>query len=369
MSMPAARISCGIEPAAGHADLRPAGPVEHEAARAGAAPDEVGDRPGEEVVGGGVVGLSAVAEAAGDRAEGRRWRRSASSPSAGSRLNQPSALTSKTRSNSAGGLSGEQAADLEAGGVQEHVDPTAPRRSAPAPRRRPRRRAGRRGGSAHGRRRREIAAIAASAALRRSRPASSLSIDDRRGALAARRPGARRARASGRRGRRRSGRGRGPAGSGSAARSSRWKVPPDAAARSATIAETMLPAAPVTTKTLSGPSVQARPVAAGSSRVDQGQGEALAALQPISTAPGSRSVSRPAASRRRRPASAPVSKSTALTSVVGPLAREGLGEAGDRAAQRAGRARRVVAVPPPEPGGGDDEGARRRRAARRARAG
>ncbi len=61
----------------------------------------------------------------------------------------------------------------------------------------------------------------------------------------------------------------GSSGSGSDVRSSRWNTPPDARARSAVIAETMLPAAPVTTNTVSGPkTMPSPPSAAGcSSRV------------------------------------------------------------------------------------------------------
>ena len=42
-----------------------------------------------------------------------------------SRLNQPSLLTSKTRSNSRGSLSGQEVAALHSGGVQQHVDAPA----------------------------------------------------------------------------------------------------------------------------------------------------------------------------------------------------------------------------------------------------
>ena len=42
-----------------------------------------------------------------------------------SRLNQPSALTSKTRSNSRWILVGQEVAALDAGGVQQHVDAPA----------------------------------------------------------------------------------------------------------------------------------------------------------------------------------------------------------------------------------------------------
>ena len=101
-------------------------------------------------------------------------------------------------------------------------------------------------------------------------------------------------------------------GSGAGARSSRWKVPPPVcAARSAVIAETMLPAAPVTTYV---PPDGSRLDDAGStSHSTSPTVQRKPSEWPISTAPGSRSVSSINSS-----ASAAVlrlrSKSTTLTS-------------------------------------------------------
>jgi len=75
-------------------------------------------------------------------------------------------------------------------------------------------------------------------------------------------------------------------------------VPPPTAARSAVIADTMLPAAPVTTTTLSASSVIPAPAGMLPSSVRAGNACRLMATphrpssaRPISTAPGSRRVS------------------------------------------------------------------------------
>ena len=87
-------------------------------------------------------------------------------------------------------------------------------------------------------------------------------------------------------------------------------MPPDAAARSAVIAETMLPAAPVTQKTVSVPSARSGSGSAGRSTSPTAQRRSSA--WPTSTTPGSRRVS-----SIRMSASAAVlrlgGKSTALT--------------------------------------------------------
>jgi hypothetical protein len=80
----------------------------------------------------------------------------------------------------------------------------------------------------------------------------------------------------------------GSSGSGSSTRSSRWNVPPPAAvARSVTMADTMLPAAPVTTHTRSGRGRDPR------LRRDLAQAHAQAESprRPTSTTPGSASAS------------------------------------------------------------------------------
>ena len=92
----------------GHADAAPGGPVQGQAAglRPGA-PEAWTMRLAEQVVGRGVVGLAVVAEPTGHRAEDDRRARTLRVRSRpGSTLNQPSAFTSKTRSNSRGSLSG-----------------------------------------------------------------------------------------------------------------------------------------------------------------------------------------------------------------------------------------------------------------------
>ena len=215
-----------------------------------------------------------------------------------SRLNQPSLFTSKTRSNSRRLLVRQVAADLEPGGVQQHVDASValphlgdgrghgagvasgrPRGSAPC--RRPPRRP----------------AIAASAAFSRSMRASSRLDGHRcgrspaafmRAASVAFRP-SRSARKAAR---------SGSSGSGSGVRSSRWKVPPEAAARSAVMADTMLPAAPVTTKTVSRSSTMPAPgtadrrrPAAGTASRRRPRRSAGRRRRPISTQPGSNRVS------------------------------------------------------------------------------
>ena len=89
-------------------------------------------------------------------------------------------------------------------------------------------------------------------------------------------------------------------------------MPPELAARSATMAETMPPAAPVTTKTVSGPRVRPGwPSAAGASVNPTVQRSPPA--WPISTAPGSVRVSATSTSAISAGLRAS-SKSTAFTS-------------------------------------------------------
>ena len=87
----------------------PGGPVDGDGARRGTCRAEAARRIlHSRSLAACVVGLPAVAEAAGDRAERHGGRRAAVAEWHASRLNQPSALTSKTRSNSAGSLSGSR---------------------------------------------------------------------------------------------------------------------------------------------------------------------------------------------------------------------------------------------------------------------
>ena len=132
-------------------------------------------------------------------------------------------------------------------------------------------------------------------------------------------------------------------------------MPPELAARSATMAETMPPAAPVTTKTVSGPRVRPGwPSAAGASASPTVQRSPPA--WPISTAPGSASVSSTSTSAisagLRR-----VLEVDGLHERV-TLAAVRLHEAGDRAAHRRADVRAVVAVPAAEARRRDDEPAR-----------
>ena len=248
MSIPATSIIFGIEP-------RLAIPMPDQAVQSIAMPRVTPSRRmrldalAEQVVGGRVVGLAAVAEAPGDRAEDDGGPPGCRSPSAWSRWNQPSALTSNTRSYSACGLSGR---------TWLISSPAQCSRTSSGPPRRARRVDG--GGDLRGVG--EVAAVPvgrAAGGLDRTRwrraPRAGARCPParaRRASASASRPrraAAGRSSSSARRGRWRSPRCRGRAGSGAGMRSSRWNVPPPAAAaRSAVIADTMLPAAPVTRK-------------------------------------------------------------------------------------------------------------------------
>ena len=131
------------------------------------------------------------------------------------------------------------------------------------------------------------------------------------------------------------------AGVGRAAtRSSRWNVPPPAAcARSAVIADTMLPAAPVTTNVVSG--VSARAGSARARLLDQGRSSSAGRRRGRSRrAPGSRSVSSTSDARRGSAVLRDGAKSTALISASGRSRAQRLREAGDGAAHHGRRARR-----------------------------
>ena len=151
----------------------------------------------------------------------------------------------------------------------------------------------------------------------------------------------------------------GSSGSGSGVRSSRWKIPPEAPARSAVMADTMLPGRAghdehgVGTEDHALAAVGRGPLFEGD-RPPQPVG--VADLDRAGVVQASRRRARSATSVRRV-AGADVDR---LHQRVRPLAGEGLGEAGDGATQRRGGAGLVVAVAAAEPGGGHEEGARRR---------
>ncbi len=145
----------------------------------------------------------------------------------------------------------------------------------------------------------------------------------------------------------------GSAGSGWGTRSRRWNVPCEARARSAVIAATMLPAAPVMAKTVSGPSSMPAGVGPkGTSRSATVQRRP--SLWPTSTTPGSHRVSS-TSSPATASGLAPSATSTAFTRRVGVLALEGLGEAGHCAAHRRPGTAGVVAVPAAELRGRQEE--------------
>ena len=143
-------------------------------------------------------------------------------------------------------------------------------------------------------------------------------------------------------------------------------MPPEAAARSAVIADTMLPAAPVTRKTLSLSSVMPG-CAVGGRALLEADGPALAVLIADLDRAGIAQgfVDQQLGDLRRR---RPGFEVDGLHQRVRPLAFVGLGEAGDGAAQRRDGSRLVVAVLPAEARRGDQEGARQARPGRRARA-
>ena len=129
-------------------------------------------------------------------------------------------------------------------------------------------------------------------------------------------------------------------------------MPPDAAARSAVIADTMLPAPPVTQKTVSARS--ARSGSGSASRSTRPTDQRSSPAWPTSTTPGSRRVSsiRISASGGGLAARREVD---GLDQRVGSLARERLDEAAHRPAHRGGRAGVVVAVPAAKACAGDQE--------------
>ena len=169
---------------------------------------------------------------------------------------------------------------------------------------------------------------------------------------------ARRSWPSGRRGRCGTPPGRGLR-SGAGVRSSRWKVPPEAAARSAVIAETMLPAAPVTTKTESAPSTMPRrgtasPSSAGNGASTKADAEAL--VVEAADLHAARIEQRLLDQLRRPPPRScgwPGSRPPSPARRAAPSVR--LGKADHGAAQRVGGAGRVVAVAAAQPGGRHQE--------------
>ena len=316
MSMPATSIIFGIEPRLAMPISRPGGPVDRDAADAARARSrEIA--LAEQVVGGRVVGLAGVAEAPGDRAEdhGRARLRVAErvqevEPAVGLDVEDEVELGLR--------LVGQEVADLEPAGVDQHVDAAArgerggdrrldlvgvgqvrlvPVRGAAGAPRSPRsRRAPRaRARSAPARARR----ASASAARRPARMRSA------RSRLRPSRSAAKRAR------------------SGSAAVGRGHEVEQveraaaEAAARSAVIAETMLPAAPVMTKTSSGSSVRARGRCRGRLPRAEPDGPAQARRRGRSRPRRGRAASRRSSASASAAVLRVAAKSTALISASG----------------------------------------------------
>ena len=147
----------------------------------------------------------------------------------------------------------------------------------------------------------------------------------------------------------------GSSASGSGTRSSRWKVPPEASARSAVIAATMLPAAPVTTNVVSA--LSARAGSGSTACSTRPTVHRRPSEYPISTAPGSDSVSRDQRLGERGGLAARLEVDR-LDQQLLALAGQRLGEARDGSAHRRRRSGRVVAVAATEARRRDQEGAR-----------
>ena len=111
--------------ARGHADAAPRRPVDDDAARCRTGGAEARCDLAQQIVGRAVVRLSGDCRSGPAIELNATVAPSGMSPMACSRLNQPSLLTSKTRSNSRASLSGRKMAALDAGGVQQHVDASA----------------------------------------------------------------------------------------------------------------------------------------------------------------------------------------------------------------------------------------------------
>ncbi len=123
MSTPSASMICGHRAAGGHADPAPGRPVDRDAARARPRPDQARRQLAEQVIRRRVVALAVVPEPARHRAEGHGRADGQVARPRAIRLNQPSAFTSKTRSNWAGSLFGQRPVDEQAARVDEHVEP------------------------------------------------------------------------------------------------------------------------------------------------------------------------------------------------------------------------------------------------------
>ena len=141
---------------------------------------------------------------------------------------------------------------------------------------------------------------------------------------------------------------------GGRTRSSRWNVPCDARARSAVIAVTMLPAAPVMAKTVSGPSSMPAGVGAESDLPQRHRPPLAGAVADLDRAGVAQGLlDEQVGHRFRGRAHGDVDR---LHQRVGVLAPERLGEAGHGAAHRRLGTAGVVPVPAAEPGGRQEEG-------------
>ncbi len=96
---------------------------------AGTSRRELRDRLGQQLVGRRVVGLSGVAEAPGDRGEEHR-RADRRRTERGENVEPAVGLDVEDEIELLLGLVGESLADLDAGGVEQHVDPSTLRRAA-----------------------------------------------------------------------------------------------------------------------------------------------------------------------------------------------------------------------------------------------
>ena len=110
--------------AGGHADAAPCGPVDDDAACVGTSGAEARGDLAQQIVGGAVVGLSAIAEASGNRTE--RHRRAERHVADGMQQIEPAvALHVEDQIEFTRVLVREEVAALSAGSVQQHIDAPA----------------------------------------------------------------------------------------------------------------------------------------------------------------------------------------------------------------------------------------------------
>ena len=147
----------------------------------------------------------------------------------------------------------------------------------------------------------------------------------------------------------------GSSASGSGTRSSRWKVPPEASARFAVIAATMLPAAPVTTNVVSA--LSARAGSGSTACSDQAHRPPQAVRVPDLDRAGVGQRLRDQRLGERGGLAARLEVDRLYQQLLA-LAGERLGEAHDGSAHRRRRSGRVVAVAPTEARRCDQEGTR-----------